>query len=261
MASPTGYFCITEASSNNDSESAKEIALNITQPGGTNDIYIYRFAPGSSITVSINWESFGALCLSNDQKTNFRDHLERAIDKVRRARLGIDFSLVPDEQPDPHLRGVIDVQYAGEGRLPHSATIGWARAEFPRPGLPQRYTFGVYSTTFESGFRDCTYNIILHEIGHFMNMRHHPGVQRTDWKNEGHRLLFPPGDSITKSIMGDWNNLQDLELSETDISHCRQFYSLRAGLYPYPDSETGCINQVRLEDVPVPNGLISRMYN
>lgn len=258
VASTTDYFCITEALFDNDS--AKEIALNVTKSGSTEDIFIYRFRPDSTITISINWESFRDLKLTRYQKTEFRNHLERATNKIRSLHLGIQFHLVPEKELGQFQRGVIDVRYGGDGRLPHSAKIGWAKSEFPEP-RKDRYTLEVFSTTFDPGYCDFIYNIMLHELAHFMIMRHHPWVQNTDWKNETLRLLYPKPDSNTKSIMGDWNELKDLEFSETDISECRDFYNSKAGLYWTQNLETSYTCRVWLMDVEVHEGIIEKTYS
>lgn len=216
------FICATQFSPENNTApiqaKASQIALNC------NADTIYRFAPSSNrrITVSIDWESFGGCGIHSELVKQLHQGLEFTITNLNNLQLGIMFEF-------KHCagRGLIELKYGGPGAFRHGGDIYklWAETQFPTYTV-REYTILIYASTFEQNFRSSIPNILSHEFGHLLAMRH--------WNAEANEpsepsVQYPAGDYDEQSIMGRFDHPGQLYYHQKDIEWLRKFCSLKDG--------------------------------
>ncbi|CAN8095394.1 unnamed protein product [Discula destructiva] len=224
---PAPLRCATQEL--DDHQQAGEIGLHPTHNS------IYRFAPGSNITVSIDWASFKDLRLTDDQRHSLLCGLQSVLATINTWNLGdLKFRYVA-----PLQEGVVQLRYGGNATrtLRDGSTVTtWASTQFPHP-WKQRYTVYVYAATFDPQFFTVLVNILSHEFAHLLGMRHYP---------------VPPGEVLDmveygtmdkKSIMGVFCHPGDLYFRPLDVYWLQELYATPEGHQ---------IGGKRLEDVRLP---------
>lgn len=196
---------------------AEKIALHLTHLK-----WVYRFAPGSTITVSIDKDDFMSRgCLSNAQYNSLHDNLRGIISTLNALHFGIQFQYI---EAGIDGRGLIQLQYGGDATetLPDGSTITtWASSQFPERGVTA-YTVYVYAATFESRYLPAIVSILSHEFAHLLGMRHYPApASEPSWA--------PYGDMDEQSIMGGFNHPGDLFFHPLDVFWLTKLYAMKEG--------------------------------
>lgn len=129
---------------------------------------IYRFTPGQTLTVSIDWAHFKHLPdVERAERRRLLQHgLQFTLETINRLNLGIEFEYINGNQ-----RGFVELVYK-ESKTKQSddgqVYTTWARSSFPAPGVKQ-YTVKVYETTFETRYCSSIPNILSHEFTHLLS--------------------------------------------------------------------------------------------
>ncbi|KAJ4390917.1 hypothetical protein N0V93_004516 [Gnomoniopsis smithogilvyi] len=203
--------CATEYESR--LQDTRQIALHVSS-----DQCIYRFKPGSTITVSIDEESFSQHSVKALQ--HLQCGLALTLSTLNFLDLGVQFRYIKTEEGKS--RGFVQVRYGGV-----RAGI-WAETDFPDSAdRKPHYSLNIYSATFEPDYISVTTNILQHEFAHLLSMRHHPAVPR--YSGEGDQVLFPAGDNDTHSIMGTWTHPGDLFFRPRDAKYLKEFFNTKEG--------------------------------
>lgn len=198
----------------------RQIALNTSH-----DEWIYRFRPGSFITISVDENSFGQHTVNKG--LHLRQGLELTLSTLNHLNIGITFYCIPAEVKQ---RRFVEVRYGGDATSvwPDGSTSTiWADTQVPQPDRRHQYTINIYSATLEPEYFPVTTNILQHEVAHLLSMRHHPAVPA--YRREAGQVLFPAGDNETESIMGAFAHPGDLFFRSRDIKYLKNFFKMKAG--------------------------------
>lgn len=199
---------------------ASQIALNCDGDA------IYRFAPSVDrpITVSIDQKSFIDHNIQKSLVRQLHHGLQFTIESLNNLRLGIMFELTHCAG-----RGMIEVKYGGEGIFrdnPGEQTWKlWAETRFPQPKI-EKYTIFVYASTFEPEYHSSIPNILSHEFGHLLSMRHWDAEAKESFLPS---IQYPAGDYDDQSIMGRFDHPGDLRYRMKDVQWLQNFYRLKEG--------------------------------
>lgn len=183
---------------------------------------IYRFAPGRTITVSIDIASFRNGGINGSMLQSLQYGLESALAEINRLQLGLQFNYIGNRQ-----RGLVELRYGNDKALQYNGQnyTCWAETTFPGPNVAQ-YTVLIYAPTFLPQYNLSIPNILAHEFAHLLSMRHwNAGEKESAWPS----VQYPPGDIDPKSIMGRFDHPGQLRFHDKDIVWLRRLYTLAAG--------------------------------
>lgn len=172
---------------------------------------IYRFTPGSEISVSIDWASFNKLNI--DQRHRLEQGLIFTIATLNTLQLGIRFRYTKTQ------RGFVELQCRSD------RSGAWASTMFPDPHKQQYYIY-IYEVTFEPDYYLALPSILAHEFAHLLCMRH---CLPRQLKKEPPSLQYPAGDSNIESIMGQFQHPGGLFFHKDDVTWLRKLYEKKAG--------------------------------
>lgn len=212
-------FCPCATECGFEEQVAQEITLHVTGEG-PGWICRLKALPGSTITVSIDWESFRPYMRDRGDEARLKHSLQQTLDVINKFDLrGLRFQYIQGPA-----RGIITLEYGGN-RTCAAGHVTWASAEFPRPGA-LRYTVKVYSASFHPRYRDSLVNILSHEFAHLMGMRH-SDAQLLEKHTPS--VQYPPGDPDHNSIMGRFTHPGQLFFHKDDITWLQKLYAQKEG--------------------------------
>ncbi|KAJ4388589.1 hypothetical protein N0V93_006047 [Gnomoniopsis smithogilvyi] len=214
-------ICATQfASATSMTENASmpwQIALNVEQKA------IYRFDPSQSITVSIDQDSFSDGGIREPLPVQLlQKGLEYTVEIINHLQLGIRFEICCNGQV-----GLVQLKYCQDSTVQLNGLnyISWAQTQFPSPGVKE-YTVWIRAPTFWPEYVSSIPNILSHEFGHLLGMRH--------WNAEKNEagypsIQYPPDDYDEQSIMGRFDHPGQLYFHIKDVAWLKKFYAIEAG--------------------------------
>lgn len=177
----------------------------------------HRFVRGSVITFNINHGSF--------PNPRYAKHatksLEKAADAWNWGDFGVSFQRVPDDRP-----AVFQLSYSEEdGGDPR-----WlAQAFFPyRVRREKQPQLRVLPSAFEQANYNRIVNILCHELGHVLGLRHQ--FAQTD-PRELHMSSVRIGEDDVSSVMNYFTDLSLLCIQKSDFDGVREFYAFDGECY------------------------------
>lgn len=196
------YHCKTEQNS------ISSIYLDVRYPRT-----IYRWEQGSVITFNVNCSSFP----NSKHARHAVASLKSAAEEWNKGDFGVRFKRVEDHEP-----AVFQLVYSASYRRDPTRL---AQAFFPGDP-PEEQQLCVYESSFnkESGNWDYMANMLCHELGHVLGLRHEFAP------NEEHPFV-QLGKNNRSSIMNYFESPSEWHIQETDYHDVRRFYRSCANEY------------------------------
>lgn len=219
--SPHGYCCVTEQHVETDPVSA-QIGLGDHVP---------RWAPGSVLTYVICTETFP----SPDDASYTTNQLAEAIHmwmgigatfKQVQRDCKATFRVVYRPRPQPYMENVL------------------ARAFFPNKGHADERTLQIYALAFSDAHVNYQANILAHEIGHILGLRHVFAKEKEDtwsetWMNECQNSVmdYYPDSSLLRVQQQDLEELEAFYKSSMEEYHGQPVIRFEPQSFVYPLAE------------------------
>ncbi|KAI0885545.1 uncharacterized protein GGS22DRAFT_161188 [Annulohypoxylon maeteangense] len=174
---------------------------------------IPRWTPGSTLTCGIEHQSFLRAHYSIDDIEHVKGCLKEVISLLNSFNLGLRFVYVEDLLPE-----TFTLAYAND---PDS----YATSFFP-DAAPGRRKIVLHESSFLPLYRASIFNILCHEFGHTLGMRHWDA----GWTEPNYpSICFPPDSNNKLSVMGIYKHPETLRFHPEDIEWLREFYSRKNG--------------------------------
>lgn len=203
---------LTHSHSCSEMQVASALSINIGYCG-----IIYRWQPGSTVTFHTCQKTF-------PPNTPYAAHatlsLKEAADGWNRGRIGVTFQQVADNEP-----ATFRLSY--EQSQPQSTLLALAfLPPDPNDEKQQQPQLTVYSRAFEGGFYGYLSNILCHELGHILGLRHWFAKER-----EPGLSCVQFGQSDKLSVMNYYYHPGDWKIQKSDYHDVRRFYQYQSTDY------------------------------
>lgn len=208
---PKRYPCSTQSLSETKIYKNKPTEINLGWQG-----IIPRWKAGSVVTWAANPDDYD----SPADAAYAESQLAAAAEAWNALMLGVTFAKAPDPA-----KAVFTMQYNGD----NGGTL--AEAFFPNTKLTNRLF--VYSRAFKADARGFMSNILQHELGHVLGLRHEFAAE------EGDFVLF--GSKNPASVMAyNWPP----GMTEQDRQETREFYSWMSPEISSADNSYKVVDQI-----------------
>ncbi|KAI1211696.1 uncharacterized protein F4807DRAFT_398775 [Annulohypoxylon truncatum] len=210
-------FCITSR--------ILEVECSKLQLHGTSSKTIPRWAPSSKITCGIEYQSFLQAHYGADDIEHVKICLKEVINLLNSFDIGLSFVYVEDLLPE-----TFTLTYEENPDV-------YATSFFP--GTRDKRTIVLHETSFLPEYRGSIFNILCHEFGRTLGMRHWNAASDEPCLPSVH---FPPDSDNRLSVMGPYTHPGTLQFHQDDEKWLREFYGQDNGSY---------IQGYKIVDVPV----------
>jgi hypothetical protein len=181
---------------------------------------IFRWERGSIISYTIDISSFPSRTLALYALACLWITLE----EWESHEIGLKFKFLP-----PGSAAVFSLVYRDDVEDVQSRKQGsvFARAFFPSAAPEERKLY-VYKLSFTEPYRPFLINIMRHESGHIIGLRH----WNAEWQEAYMRSVrFPANANNKASVMGPFRHLGEIHIHQNDVEHLKELYNHKAGFF------------------------------
>ncbi|KAI1462548.1 hypothetical protein F4805DRAFT_408391 [Annulohypoxylon moriforme] len=177
-----------------------------------------RWQLDETVACGVDYMSFRRASYTAEDIKHVKDCLENVIEKLNLLQFGLyfvyDTNLLPTTFTITHEEN------------PEKGPKDLAYAFFPG-ALPGQRQIVLHRFSFSPENRDSIFNILCHEFGHAIGMRHWNAAS----KESEPSVHFPPDSDNRLSLMGPHKHLKDIQFNENDGMWLKEFYGKENGSF------------------------------
>lgn len=185
----------------------------------TLDKHLPRLKPDSVVHCFMDYNSFRRGGLSCVDIKHTREALKRVIGELNSLNFRLKFKYVRRKDRSDFILAY-DVPYGNRPEPNYFANA------FHPDAKPDGRTIVLTSAAFKPEYRQSIFNILCHEFGHTVGMRHwDAATKEANWPSVQH----PPGSDNKRSVMGPYVHPRELHFHPEDAEWLRDFYARAEG--------------------------------